>query len=181
MDDERLGELLRRAAAQALPPALSDPAVEKIGQNLKYDMLVLRRAGVELAGPVTDTMVLSYLLESGERNHSLDELARRLLDHTMVPITSLIGKGKGQTTMDRVEVAKVAAYAGEDADAAWRLEAILGPKVRAEGLWGLYAELEQPLIAVLAGMEAAGITVDVARLGRLSRGFADRLGGIGAG
>ena len=124
-------------------------------------MLVLGRAGLEIAGPVTDTMVLSYLLESGERNHNLDQLARRLLDHTMIPITDLIGKGKGQLTMDQVEVAKVADYAGEDADATWRIESILAPKVREEGLWDLYAELERPLIAVLARMEAAGIRVDL--------------------
>ena len=110
-------------------------------------MLVLGRAGIELAGPVTDTMVLSYLLESGERNHNLDQLAQRLLDHAMIPITDLIGKGKNQITMDQVEVAKVAEYAGEDADATWRIEAILAAKVRAEGLWDLYADLERPLIA----------------------------------
>ena len=143
-------------------------------------MLVLGRAGLEIAGPVTDTMVLSYLLESGERNHNLDQLARRLLDHTMIPITDLIGKGKGQLTMDQVEVAKVADYAGEDADATWRIESILAPKVREEGLWDLYAELERPLIAVLARMEAAGIRVDVALLGRLSKEFAERLAAIEA-
>ena len=141
-------------------------------------MLVLGRAGLEIAGPVTDTMVLSYLLESGERNHSLDQLARRLLDHTMIPITDLIGKGKGQLTMDQVEVAKVADYAGEDADATWRIEAILAPKVREEGLWDLYAELERPLIAVLARMEAAGIRVDLTLLDRLSKEFAERLAAI---
>jgi DNA polymerase-1 len=168
------------AALEALRPALTDPETEKVGQNLKFDMLVLRRAGLELAGPVTDTMVLSYLLESGERNHSLDELARRLLDHTMIPISSLIGKGKAQTTMDRVEVARVAAYAGEDADATWRLEAILAPKVRAEGLWDLYAELERPLIAVLADMEAVGIKVDVERLRVLSGEFDGKIKGIEA-
>ena len=92
----------------ALRPALTNPATEKVGQNLKYDMLVLRRAGIEIGGPVTDTMVLSYLLEAGERNHSLDQLSQRLLDHTMIPITDLIGKGKNQVTMDQVEVAKVA-------------------------------------------------------------------------
>jgi DNA polymerase-1 len=168
------------ATLQALRPALTDPDTEKVGQNLKYDMLVLKRAGLELAGPVTDTMVLSYLLESGERNHNLDELARRLLDHTMIPISSLIGKGKNQTTMDRVEVARVAAYAGEDADAAWRLEAILAPKVREEGLWTLYADLERPLISVLAGMEAVGVKVDVPRLRQLSAEFAARLESIRA-
>ena len=168
------------ATLEALRPILGDPSTEKVGQNLKYDMLVLRRAGVEVAGPVTDTMVLSYLLESGERNHNLDELSRRLLDHTMIPITDLIGKGKNQVTIDRVEVPRVAAYAGEDADAAWRLEAILTPRVREDGLWDLYADLERPLIHVLAGLEFAGIKVDVERLGKLSVEFADRLAAIEA-
>ncbi|HEX8200205.1 MAG TPA: DNA polymerase I, partial [Isosphaeraceae bacterium] len=168
------------ATLEALRPTLTDPGVEIVGQNIKYDMLVLRRAGVELAGPVTDTMVLSYLLESGERNHNLDELSRRLLDHTTIPITALIGKGKGQVTMDRVDVAQVGVYAGEDADVAWRLESILATKVHAEGLWDLYAELERPLIAVLAGMEAAGIKVDVPRLQELSRDFEGKLRGIEA-
>jgi DNA polymerase-1 len=166
------------ATLEALRPILTDPATEKIGQNLKYDMLVLARHGIELAGPVTDTMVLSYLLESGERNHNLDQLSERYLEHAMVPISDLIGKGKNQLTMDQVDVAKVAYYAAEDADAAWRLEAILAPKVREENLWDLYADLERPLIRVLAGMEAAGITVDVPLLERLSREFAARLDAI---
>jgi DNA polymerase-1 len=162
----------------ALQPILDDPTFEKVGQNIKYDMLALSRAGVALAGPVTDTMVLSYLLESGERNHSLDQLSQRLLDHTMIPITDLIGKGKSQSRMDQVAVEKVAEYAGEDADATWRIETILAAKVVEEGLWTLYAELERPLIAVLAGMEAAGVSVDVERLKQLSREFADRIATI---
>jgi DNA polymerase-1 len=168
------------ATLEALRPILTDPRTEKVGQNLKYDMLVLHRAGVEIAGPVTDTMVLSYLLESGERNHNLDELSRRFLDHTMIPITALIGKGKDQTTIDRVDVPRVAEYAAEDADAAWRLEGILAPRLREECLWDLYADLERPLIAVLAGMEAAGVKVDVARLAQLSREFGERLARIEA-
>ena len=163
------------AALEALRPILGDPSREIVGQNLKYDLLVLGGLGVELAGAITDTMVLSYLLESGERNHNLDELSRRLLDHTMIPISSLIGKGKAQTTIDTVEVARVAAYAGEDADAAWRLEAILAPKVREEGLWDLYDKLERPLIPILARMEADGIKVDLDRLRQLSEEFAERL------
>ncbi len=98
-------------------------------------MLALGRAGVDLDGPVTDTMVLSYLLESGERNHNLDQLSQRLLDHTMIPITDLIGKGKNQGRMDQVAVDRVAEYAGEDADATWRIETILAAKVREQGLW----------------------------------------------
>ncbi|WP_422930730.1 DNA polymerase I [Singulisphaera sp. PoT] len=163
---------------EALRPFLTDPAVEKIGQNLKYDMLVLQRAGIEIAGPVTDTMVLSYLLESGERNHNLDQLSHRLLDHTMIPITDLIGRGKSQKTMDQIEIAKVAEYACEDADATWRIEEILTPKVKDEGLWGLYAEVERPLIQVLARMEAEGIKIDLPLLKRLSDDFATRLDSI---
>ncbi len=163
---------------EALRPILEDPAIEKVGQNLKYDMLVLRRAGIEIGGPVTDTMVLSYLLESGERNHNLDQLSRRLLDHTMIPISDLIGKGKKQLRMDQIDVASIARYAGEDADAAWRIEAILGPKVREEGLWPLYADLERPLIRILAEMEAVGTKVDVVKLRTLSKEFATKLAEI---
>ncbi len=162
-------------ALAALRPALTNPRTEKIGQNIKYDMLVLGRAGLDLAGPITDTMVLSYLLESGERNHGLDDLSRRLLDHTMIPISSLIGKGKNQKRMDEIEVALVAEYAAEDADAAWRLEQVLAPRCREEGLWDLYADLERPLIRVLAEMERHGIKVDVARLRELSSEFAHRM------
>ncbi len=96
----------------------------------------------------------------------------------MIPITDLIGKGKNQARMDQVAVDRVAEYAGEDADATWRIEAILAAKVRDEGLWNLYAELERPLIAVLARMEAAGVAVDVARLRQLSREFAERMAAI---
>ena len=129
-------------------------------------------------GPLTDTMVLSYLLESGERNHNLDQLSQRLLDHEMIPISDLIGKGKNQLRMDQVDVARVTEYAGEDADATWRIEEILAAKVRSEGLWSLYADLERPLISVLARMEEAGIAVDVPRLKQLSREFAERMDAI---
>jgi DNA polymerase-1 len=168
------------ATLAGLGPILSDPTVEKVGQNVKYDMLALRRAGVDLAGPVTDTMILSYLLESGERNHNLDQLSQRLLGHLMIPITDLIGKGKTQCRMDEVDVVRVAEYAAEDADATWRIEEHLAPRVRAEGLWGLYAELERPLIAVLARMEETGVAVDVDRLRQLSEEFAERMASIEA-
>jgi DNA polymerase-1 len=164
----------------ALGPILGDNEIEKVGQNVKYDKLALKRVGVELAGPITDTMLLSYLLESGERNHNLDQLSERLLDHKMIPITDLIGKGKRQGRMDQVEVSKVAEYAAEDADATWRIEQILTPKVRAEGLWTLYADLERPLISVLAKMEAAGVKVDVELLRKLGHDFAQQMATIEA-
>lgn len=159
----------------ALRPILADPKVEKIGQNLKYDMLALGRSDVSIEGPITDTMVLSYLLESGEREHGLDQLALRFLNHAMVPITELIGRGKKQIRMDQVDVPRVAEYAGEDADATWRLYELLAPRVHSEGLWKLYADLERPLISILARMEATGVKVDVKRLKELSDDFANRL------
>jgi DNA polymerase-1 len=161
-----------------LRPILGNAGVEKVGQNVKYDLLVLRRNGVEVEGPLTDTMVLSYLLESGERNHNLDQLSHRLLDHAMIPISDLIGKGKNQLRMDQVSVARVAEYAGEDADATWRIEVLLRRKIVDEGLWSLYADLERPLIRVLAAMEEAGVKVDVALLGKLSMDFGVRLEAI---
>ena len=167
-----------RVTLDALRPILTDPAIEKVGQNIKYDLLALGRAGLEMAGPFTDTMILSYLLESGERNHNLDQLSQRLLNHDMIPISDLSGKGKNQLRMDQVDVGRVTEYAAEDADATWRIEAILGAKIREDGLWNLYAELERPLISVLARMEKAGIAVDVSRLKQLSREFAERIGGL---
>ncbi len=110
----------------ALRPVLEDPSVAKVGQNLKYDMIVLRAAGVALAGLEFDTILASYLLDAGERNHNLDELALRYLNHTTTKIKELIGSGKNQLRMDQVPVAQIAHYAAEDADVTWRLTAPLG-------------------------------------------------------
>ena len=129
-----------------MKPILEDPAVEKIGQNLKYDMIVLRAAGIEVAGVAFDTMVASYLLEAGRRNHNLDELAQAYLHHETIKISELIGKGKDQKRMDEVPVRRVADYAGEDAWLRWRLRPILAAKLEEAGLSGL--------------MRAAGIAAD---------------------
>ncbi len=172
-----LGEpvLPRDQVIDSLRPLLNDPALVKIGQNLKFDLLVLQQEGLELSGPLIDTMLISYLLESGERNHNLSDLALRLLNHQMIPITDLIGKGKQQTTMDQVPIEQVADYAGEDVDVTLRVEQILGPQLRDTGLDSLYDDLEQPLIGVLARMERHGVRVDTAQLRQLAHGFADRL------
>ena len=133
----------------ALSPVLEDPAIEKIGQNLKYDMVVLRSAGVELAGVSFDTMLASYLLDAGQRNHGLDDLAKRYLDHETTKITQLIGTGKSQKRMDEVPVAQVADYAGEDALLPFLLRPILARRLALEGLEELFSELEMPLVEVL--------------------------------
>ncbi|MEX0937808.1 MAG: DNA polymerase I [Pirellulales bacterium] len=158
--------------ADALRPVLEDPAVKKVGQNLKYEIIVLRSAGIELAGISFDTMLASYLLDAGERNHNLDELSRRYLNHTMIPIKDLIGTGKKQKRMDEVPIAEVGQYAAEDADVPWRLRPLLEGRLADQKLTKLFEEVEIPLIEVLAAMEHQGIRVDVEMLEKLSRRFA---------
>ncbi len=164
-----------QTALDALRPVLQDPAVQKVGQNLKYDMIVLRGAGIELAGLAFDTMVASYLLDAGQRNHNLDELARRYLGHETIKISQLIGTGKSQKRMDEVPVGEVTEYAGEDAVLPLRLRPILAEKLADAGLQQLCHEVELPLIEVLAELEYHGIKIDVGRLAELSRQHAARL------
>jgi DNA polymerase-1 len=163
------------AVLAALKPILEDPAREKIGQNLKYDMIVLRGAGVKMAGVAFDTMVASYLLEAGRRNHSLDELAQSYLHHETIKISELIGSGKEQRRMDEAPTRRVADYAGEDAWLPLRLRPILAQKLQEADLISLLDTLELPLIEVLVELEYNGIKVDVARLAELSRHYGQRL------
>lgn len=163
---------------QALRPVLENPAIGKVNQNIKHEVTVLRAAGVRLAGVAGDSMIASYLLTSGERNHTLDELSTRYLGHQPTPITGLIGKGKSQQCMEAVEPTRVAAYAGAQADAAWQLCELLEPKLTAEGLDRLYREVEVPLVEVLAELEYNGIRVDVPLLKRLSDDFASQLAAL---
>ncbi len=162
-------------AADALRPLLENPAIAKIGQNLKYDVIVLRSAGIRLAGTAFDTMVASYLLDAGERNHNLDDLASRYLNHTNIKISELIGKGKNQRRMDDVPIAQVGPYAAEDADVPLRLKPLLEARLEEMGLEKLNETVEVPLVEVLADMEFAGIRVDPARLAELSQRYGERL------
>ncbi|WP_020475783.1 DNA polymerase I [Zavarzinella formosa] len=164
------------ATLAALKPILEDAAVQKVNQNIKYDQLVLASQNIQVRGVAGDSMLAHYLLHSGERSHGLDELTRKYLAHENISITELIGKGKNQKTMDQVPVEKVCAYAAEDADAAWRLTELLEPQLAPMGVRELYDNVEVPLIAVLAEMEATGIRLDVPYLKRLSVQMAERLG-----
>ncbi|MEX1096886.1 MAG: DNA polymerase I [Planctomycetales bacterium] len=156
------------AVLDAFRPLLEDPRIEKVNQNIKYDMLVLRRAGVKLEGIGVDPMVGDYLLDAGARSHGLDAIAQKYLGHKPIPIGDLIGKGKQQKQMFEVDVDRAAEYAAEDADLALRLADRVGAELKREGLWDLYWDLERPLIPVLADMEFAGIKVDVEELRRQS-------------
>src|SRR5262249_19575167 len=134
---------------------------------------------VEVAGVSDDPMVADYLLHAGERSHGMDELALRYLNHAVIPITDLIGKrGKKQLRMDQVSTDRVAEYAGEDADVAWRLAELLDRELDKEKLKKLYDELEVPLIEVLAELEYNGIRLDIPLLKRLSKEMERQLADI---
>lgn len=160
---------------QTLKPILEDPQRTVVNQNIKYDMLVLRRAGVQIAQLGLDSMIGDYLLDAGARSHKLDELSRKYLQRQMIPISDLIGKGKKQLKMFEVDVDDAAEYASEDADICWQLTEIIEDKLHAENLWDLYWNLERPLIQVLAEMEWNGIRVDVDELKQQSDHLTIRL------
>ncbi|QDU88640.1 DNA polymerase I [Pirellulimonas nuda] len=160
---------------ETLRPLLEDPTIGKIGQNLKYDLVVLRGVGLRVSGVEFDTMIASYLLGAGERNHGLDELSLRRLGHETIKITSLIGKGKDQKRMDEVPVAEVGPYAAEDADVPLRLLPILAQELAQNDLVQLNDEVETPLVPVLADLEYEGVRVDADQLAALSERFALRL------
>lgn len=160
---------------EALRPVLENEQIEKVGQNLKYDMIVLRNVGVELRGVAFDTMVASYLLDAGRRSHSLDELALRYLDFKKIKTSDVIGAGKSQKRMDEVPVARVAEYACEDAAIPIRLRPILAERIEQAGLSRLLADVEMPLIDVLVELESNGVKLDVARLAELSHRFGQRM------
>src|SRR5262249_19221804 len=168
------------ATLTALRQILEDPAIAKVGQNLKYDMIVLRRAGVNLAGVSFDTIVASYLLDAGERVHNLDELAGRYLNHTTTKIGALIGSGKNQKRMDEVPRAEITHYAAEDADVALRLVPLLADRLKDANLESLFYDVEVPLVDVLMELEFNGIKVDVARLAELSNQYGRRMAALEA-
>ncbi|MEM1329233.1 MAG: DNA polymerase I [Planctomycetota bacterium] len=157
-------------ALDALRPIIEDAAKPKIGHNLKFDLLVLRHAGVELRGfdalpvdgglPGGDTMVASYLIDATRSSHKLDALALALLQHECIPIKELIGSGKSATTFDTVPLARAAAYAAEDAEVTLRLAQAMFPQLEQQGLGELSRDLEMPLVGVLAELEWNGILVD---------------------
>ncbi len=158
----------RGAALDALRPVLEDGGVAKVGQNLKYDMVVLRRHGVSLLGADFDTMVAAWLLDSSRTRYNIDALAGDYLNYRKVPTSDLIGKGKNRITMDRVPVRRVCEYACEDADVAWRLREVLEPALKQENLEGLFRGVEMPLVGVLADMEFNGVALDREFLRRMS-------------
>ena len=162
-------------ALAALQPLLEDRATLKIGQNLKFDMLVMARHGIRIA-PVDDTMLLSYTLDGGRGGHGMDDLSERHLAHTCIPFSAVIehapGAKKAEKTFAGVPIPKATEYAAEDADVTLRLWMCLKPRLAAERMTTVYETLERPLVPVIVEMERSGIKVDRAILSRLSSTFA---------
>ncbi|PCI32892.1 MAG: DNA polymerase I [Alphaproteobacteria bacterium] len=158
-----------------LKPILENPAILKIGQNIKYDYLILAKHGIHIQ-PLDDTMLLSYVLDAGVNHHGMDELAKLHLDHNCIPFKEVCGTGKKQITFDQVPLDKATDYAAEDADITSRLYRLLKPRLAAEGMTTVYETLDRPMVPVLAAMEQEGILVDRLILHRLSNDFAERLG-----
>ena len=157
-----------------LRPLLEDPAVLKIGQNIKYDKQVLVRYGINVA-PIDDTMLISYVLEGGLHGHGMDELARDTLGIETIKFKDVAGTGKSQITFDRVALDKALDYAAEDADITLRLHKALKPRLAQEHVVTVYETLERPLVPILEGMEREGIKVDAQELKRLSDDFGRRM------
>ena len=174
------------AVVQALRTVLEDATVPKAGHNLKFDMLVLRAAGVRVRGIEApgaeglagDSMVASYLIDSSRSSHGLEALGLATLGYTKSSITELIGTGKAQKTFDTVALERAVPYAAGDADLSLRLLSALTPQLRAMGLEKLFFELEMPLVEVLAELEWNGIRVDAAELERQRGALQQRIGGI---
>jgi DNA polymerase-1 len=150
---------------------LADPTIRKTAQNSKYDLLMLRSAGITLAGLDFDTMLASYVLDPGRRSHGLDVLALEFLDHTMTPYTDLCGKGRTAIPFDECPVPAARDYACEDADMALRLRRVFEPQLETYELTKLLDGVEIPLVGVLAEMEWTGIAIDLPLFASLKQRF----------
>ncbi|MCE7030697.1 DNA polymerase I [Jiella avicenniae] len=180
--EEEIGPQIPLETALAiLKPVLEDPAILKVGQNTKYDTLVMMRHGIVVA-PFDDTMLISYALDASASlsGHGMDELSERFLGHKPISFKDLCGSGRNARPIASCEIERVTHYAAEDADVTLRLWRVLKPRLAAEGLASVYERLEKPLVPVLARMEERGIMVDRQILSRLSGRFAQKQGGLEA-
>ncbi len=168
------GQMPLDQALALLKPVLEDPAILKIGQNMKYDAKIFARLGIRVA-PIDDTMLMSYVLHAGLHNHGMAALSEKYLDHSPIPIKRLIGSGKTAVTFDRVPVDEATKYAAEDADVTLRLWQLFKPLLHRARVTTVYETMERPLVPVLAAMEMAGIQVDRDTLSRMSNAFAQKM------
>lgn len=160
---------------ERLRPLLEDPAIPKYGQNIKYDYIVLHRAGVTMQGMAFDTMVAGYLLNPSRRMNNLDALAQEYLRYTPISYEEVAGKGARQVTFDQVDIARATAYSAEDADVALLLTDTLRPRLEAYQLSSLFHDVEMPLVEVLADLEMRGVMIDASYLRQMSQQLHTRM------
>jgi len=178
-DDLAEGQMDFEECLAMLKPVLEDPAVIKIGQNMKYDTKIFARLDITV-DPIDDTMLMSYAMNAGKHNHGMDTLSDRYLGHTPIPIKPLLGSGKSAITFDRVPVDDAVKYAAEDADITLRLWQQFKPQLHVNRVTTVYETMERPLVPVLAQMERNGIKVDRDTLSRMSNAFAQKMAGLEA-
>ena len=171
------GQMDQADALGMLKPMLEDPAIMKIGQNMKYDAKILARVGIKI-NPIDDTMLMSYAQNGGLHNHGMNFLSERYLDHVPIPIKTLLGTGKSAITFDSVPIDEATRYAAEDADITLRLWQNLKPKLHLKKVTTVYETLERPLVPILVEMEMNGIKVDRDSLSRMSNGFAQKMAAL---
>lgn len=162
----------------ALKPVMANPNVKKMGQNMKYDILVLGHYGIPVKGASFDTMIASYLLNPGKPSHSLDAIALEYLNYKTTTYAEVTGTGKKQIGFDKVSIETATRYSGEDADIALRLKQTLEPKLGEQNLEKLFCEIEMPLMEVLADMERTGVKIDAGFLRHLSMKLEKEMAGI---
>jgi DNA polymerase-1 len=156
-------------ALEQLKPVLEDKEVKKVGQNIKYEWIVLKQHGIHLRGIEGDTMVASYLLNPTKHNHNLSEIAQEYLDRSVTDFKEVVGSGMKAVTFDQIELAKARDYSCEDADVTLQLSRLLFPKLKEEGFKDLFDRVEMPLVTVLAKMEMNGVKIDLDLLQEYSK------------
>ena len=167
--------LEKTSALTLLKPVLENPAIQKVGQNFKYDLTIFARNGIDVQGVAFDTMLESYVLNSTGR-HNMDDLAKRYLGHQTISFEEIAGKGKNQLTFNQIPLEKAAEYAAEDADVTMKLQQVLWEKLSKEStLEKLFREMELPLLGVLSRMERRGVLIDSDALFLQSNEIANRL------
>jgi DNA polymerase I len=168
-----LSEVLER-----IREVLENPAIEKIGQNLKYEWIILKRYGLSYQGPTFDTMIASYLLNPSRRTHNLNQIAEDILNRRLITYKEVVGSGSKAMNFSEVAVDRAIEYSGEDAEATLACAQRLGPRLKQEGLDELFEEMEMPLIPVLADMEMNGVRVDAQALTLFSKEVEGKLFGL---
>jgi DNA polymerase-1 len=163
---------------ERLKHIFEDEKIKKVGQNIKYEKLILKKLGIELKGISFDTMIASYLLNPSKLNHNLSDISFEYLGYTMTPIEELLGKGRTKITMADVPIADISRYCCQDSDATFRLKSVLEADLKKKGLYELFGDIEIPLIGVLSDMEFTGVAINTGFLSTMSKEMAKQLDAI---